>query len=96
MIITEKQIIETLAMKVMGWQPGIDFELRLGLILRNWGTEEWNPLQNIADAWMLVEKFKEQDRFVEISVNDEGYFVMVDSDDQWFEGETIAKAISKS
>lgn len=45
---------------------------------------------------MLVEKFKEQDRFVEISVNDEVYFVMVDSDDQWFEGETIAKAISNA
>lgn len=56
MTMTEQQIIETLATKVMGWQPGIDFELRLGLILRNWGTEEWNPLQNIADAWMIVEK----------------------------------------
>jgi len=42
---TEQQIIETLATKVMGWKED-DLIKWVG----------WNPLQNIADAWQLVEK----------------------------------------
>ncbi|MGG1249917.1 hypothetical protein ABE205_19415 [Brevibacillus agri] len=62
---TEQQIIETLATNVMGWevvnsevtgkprwfyQPDKQFCLEM---------IDWNPLQNIADAWMLVEKFED-------------------------------------
>jgi len=56
MMMTDQQIIETLATKVMGWRyieghgffEGHEIELSQGF--------EWNPLQNIADAWMLVDK----------------------------------------
>ncbi|GEC93065.1 BC1872 family protein [Brevibacillus brevis] len=48
MTMTEQQIVVTLATKVMGWsKEQIDFLY-----------PAWNPLQNIADAWMIVEKFK--------------------------------------
>ncbi|WP_340701644.1 BC1872 family protein [Brevibacillus borstelensis] len=56
---TEQQIITTLATRVMGWTLSrnelywhIDGEIQ--------ATSGWNPLQNIADAWMLVEKFKNE------------------------------------
>lgn len=64
---TEQQIIESLATKVMGWevvnsevtgkprwfyQPDKQFCLEM---------IDWNPLQNIADAWMIVEKIKDND-----------------------------------
>lgn len=52
----EQKIVETLATKVMGWTLSrnelywhIDGEIQ--------ATSGWNPLQNIADAWMIVEKF---------------------------------------
>jgi len=55
---TEQQIIETLATKVMGWKiDGVAYvkadnpDYMVGVQVAN-----WNPLQNIADAWMLVEK----------------------------------------
>lgn len=41
---TEQQIIETLAIRVMGWSNASHMYI------------VWNPLQNIADAWMIVEK----------------------------------------
>jgi len=44
---TEQQIIETLATKVMGWDKVyIEFMYPM-----------WNPLQNIADAFQVAEKF---------------------------------------
>ncbi|WP_425622966.1 hypothetical protein ACPT9H_00265 [Brevibacillus borstelensis] len=46
---TDQQIIETLATKVMGWAEGVSSYY-----------PSRNPLQNIADAWMLVEKFKNE------------------------------------
>lgn len=59
---TEQQIIETLATKVMGWKANT-FHLTAngwdiwrfpegGSVLR----ASWNPLQNIADAWQVAEK----------------------------------------
>ena len=52
---TDQQIIETLATKVMGWE----------LTGHYWVTgpkiealNSWNPMENIADAWMIVEKFR--------------------------------------
>ncbi|AGR47222.1 hypothetical protein JIMMER1_92 [Brevibacillus phage Jimmer1] len=59
---TEQQIIVTLATEVMGWRWIYHVELDL------WGWHSpdefrkgWNPLENIADAWMIVEKFKNGD-----------------------------------
>ncbi|MEJ8548188.1 BC1872 family protein [Brevibacillus borstelensis] len=57
---TEQQIIVTLATKVMGWERFFHDGMQL------WGwkqdspyyfTSHWNPFHNIADAWMIVEKF---------------------------------------
>ncbi|MGW9128088.1 BC1872 family protein [Paenibacillus chitinolyticus] len=63
---TEQQIIETLAMKVMGWTKdrAEDFAGHEWVIKEIWREKngqlaadgDWNPLQNIADAWMIVEK----------------------------------------
>ncbi|MGG1664452.1 BC1872 family protein [Brevibacillus sp. NRS-1366] len=72
---TEQQIIETLAMKVMGWKKA----LAMDGVTPYWDTGDfcggkwiepvghrdkdnidvWNPLQNIADAWQVVGKLKE-------------------------------------
>ncbi|MGG3873201.1 BC1872 family protein [Brevibacillus laterosporus] len=55
---TEQQIIKTLATEVMRWKAdGIAYvkadnpEYMVGV-----QVAEWNPLQNIADAWQLVDK----------------------------------------
>ncbi|MDF9412984.1 hypothetical protein E1B06_14965 [Brevibacillus laterosporus] len=81
---TEQQIIETLATKVMGWVPipprpngppevfpafcfPIYGDIKDGCIVAHKDadgvidTAHWNPIQNIADAWMVVEKFKNGD-----------------------------------
>lgn len=62
----DQQIIETLATKVMGWTLGNNYFVGSqrhecfnlpngGRLLRT----HWNPLQNIADATMLLEKMDE-------------------------------------
>jgi len=50
---TEQQIIETLATKVMGW-----YWIGDGRVNKLNGEEptRWNPLQDITDAWMIAEK----------------------------------------
>ncbi|TPG86862.1 hypothetical protein EEL32_12180 [Brevibacillus laterosporus] len=57
---TEQQIIETLATKVMGWDIEDEKNFRFQGVLEVRDClnhfEEWNPLQNIADAWQLVDK----------------------------------------
>ncbi|AYB39989.1 BC1872 family protein [Brevibacillus laterosporus] len=76
---TEQQIIETLATKVMGWVPipprpngppevfpafcfPIYRDIKDGCIVAHKDadgvidTAHWNPIQNIADAWQLVDK----------------------------------------
>lgn len=60
---TEQQIIETLATKVMGWKEGFAFEFHseddiIYIHDMNGFKVIWNPLQNIADAWQVVEKMK--------------------------------------
>jgi hypothetical protein len=57
---TDQEKFELLATKVLGWTAGRDFEIRQGrLCFYSWGRwKEWNPLQNIADAWMIVEKLR--------------------------------------
>jgi hypothetical protein len=60
MEITEQQIIETLATKVMGWERKFDSYTRKHYYAtdkKGWVWDgHWNPLQNIADAWQVAEK----------------------------------------
>lgn len=61
---TDQQIIETLATKVMGWERRRDFNIVNGSFYKydeDMDLVDWNPLQNIADAWMIVEKIKDTD-----------------------------------
>lgn len=83
---TEQQIVETLATKVMGWRktdqkhPVYDFEGRYEgdtYWIDDDGDpvmlEHWNPLQNIADAWMIVEKIGSPEEVVRIiKLHDDG------------------------
>lgn len=63
-MMTEQQIIEMLATKVMGWHKA-EFNGA-----ERWYKEcgnpveriNWNPLKNIADAWIIVEQI-EKDGF---------------------------------
>lgn len=65
---TEEQIVLTLATKVMGWDKIYDPGLGVEFWVADWmkgdtpylPIENWNPLQNIADAWMIVERFKNE------------------------------------
>nr|WP_278430329.1 hypothetical protein [Brevibacillus laterosporus] len=62
---TEQQIIKTLATKVMGWRIDTPYWSKKTVWVKSstqydW-IENWNPLENIADAWMIVEKFKNGD-----------------------------------
>lgn len=83
---TEQQIIETLATKVMGWKAGTfrptaaGWEIwsfpEGGFVLR----ENWNPLQNIADAMQVIESFEQyclertgSSRMCEIFIHGEVY-----------------------
>jgi len=72
----EQQIIETLATKVMGWttkSESSNFWLDSDGQLRP--KHNWNPLQNIADAWMLMEKLKQR-YFCEVAMTEteDGYW----------------------
>lgn len=53
---TEQQIILTLATKVMGWKRYGETEFWHGENGNLFDSSLWNPLQNIADAWLIVEK----------------------------------------
>nr|WP_113759833.1 hypothetical protein [Brevibacillus laterosporus] len=62
---TGQQIIETLATKVMGWIIRDDYrdhlnprKIYFNEINSKWirYVENWNPLENLADAWQLVDK----------------------------------------
>ncbi|OUQ88998.1 hypothetical protein B5G50_08815 [Brevibacillus brevis] len=66
---TEQQIIETLATKVMGWEKHeVELDLTDGgtqKFFDSWrlnGSEvaiHWRPLHSIADAWMIMDKMTE-------------------------------------
>ncbi|RFB35708.1 BC1872 family protein [Brevibacillus sp. VP] len=58
---TEQQIIVTLATKVMGWERYQETDFWFGDNGNLFNSSLWNPLENIADAWMIVEKFKNGD-----------------------------------
>jgi Phage ABA sandwich domain len=75
---TDQQIIETLATKVMGWEEEKDFNRYKGEIwvkVAECSFNLWNPLQNIADAWMLMDKLKQR-YFCEVAMTeiDDGYW----------------------
>ncbi|MGW9128081.1 BC1872 family protein [Paenibacillus chitinolyticus] len=59
---TEQQKIKTIAVNVMEWEPETDFTYR-GEVLHArcaFGHfTEWNPLQDIADMWQVLEKLRE-------------------------------------
>jgi hypothetical protein len=91
----EKQIVETLATKVMGWQVRVDVVFvgkHLYYRSNDGDFTHWNPLQKIADAWMLVEKLKEQDISIEIHIDDGECIVRVNND-RWFSNKEAPKAI---
>ncbi|MGK5512334.1 BC1872 family protein [Brevibacillus formosus] len=50
---TEQQIIETLATKVMGWKVDGSKLIQNGYVSY---LIEWNPLKYMDDAWMIAEK----------------------------------------
>lgn len=62
---TEQQIIETLARKVMGWEKATATDGEEywdnGVFCGGIWLKDWNPLQNIADAFEVVDKFLERD-----------------------------------
>jgi len=97
---TEQQIIVTLATKVMGWKRYGETDFWHGDNGNLFDSSLWNPLQNIADSWMLVEKLESMGMAVELYT--ETYAprnckIWLDStviaED---EGETIQEAICKA
>lgn len=60
MEMTDRQKIETLATKVMGWEViyndwrGLMIKKQDGTVISAWS---WNPLKNLADAFQVAEKF---------------------------------------
>ena len=80
---TEQQIIETLATKVMGWKK--DKYMEDGSYIADaWYDDQgdfvewvrdWRPLKNIVDAWQLVEKMRERQYYLGISPTPDGYEV---------------------
>ncbi|WP_312117668.1 BC1872 family protein [Brevibacillus reuszeri] len=73
---TEQQIIETLATKVMGWSQwdGLWCKDRshTTFICK---VADWNPLQNIADAWMIVEEMRKRQYYFVVAICFNGYEV---------------------
>ncbi|ATF11599.1 hypothetical protein A616_06260 [Brevibacillus brevis X23] len=89
---TEQQIIETLATKVMEWVKDEHFihlkhhkkivVLNEVLGIEKVGVTEWNPLQNLADAWQVVEKLLENYLLFDLSATEDGWqatFKMIDT-----------------
>lgn len=99
---TEQQIIETLATKVMGWKADT-FHLTAngweiwsfpegGSVLRG----SWNPLKNIADAWQVVDKLVlERGIPIELQSSIREYRVSFNGED-WTYGNTAQEAISRA
>ncbi|RNB90179.1 hypothetical protein EDM59_01650 [Brevibacillus nitrificans] len=58
---TEQQIVLTLATKIMGWKRYGETDFWYGDNGNLFDSSLWNPLQNIADAWMIMEKIKDTD-----------------------------------
>lgn len=71
---TEQQIVVTLATKVMGWsKEQIDFLY-----------PAWNPLQNIADAWQVVEQIMKQYFLFDLMAGEDGWIAVFKQIDTTF------------
>lgn len=64
---TEQQIVLMLATKVMGWKRYEETDFWYGDNGNLFNSSLWNPLQNISDAWMLVEKIGSPDELVSVT-----------------------------
>lgn len=97
---TEQQIIEALAVKVMGWEKRdlqeLGYWYHEGKVVCRRGN--WNPLQNIADAWQVVEKLR-QSLSVRIESHSDGWYVELKNHIDLpisGEGKTAQEAICKA
>ncbi|RAP29136.1 hypothetical protein C2W64_04083 [Brevibacillus laterosporus] len=72
---TEQQIIVTLATKVMGWKRYQETDFWFGYNGNLFNSSLWNPLQNIADAWMIMEEMRKRQYYLVISPCFIGYEV---------------------
>ncbi|MED1790617.1 hypothetical protein P4V47_24645 [Brevibacillus laterosporus] len=102
---TEQQIIETLGTEVMGWEllanDGLGWTCQRpdGVFVYEWS---WNPLENLSDAFQVMEKIGANKFNTEIIRRTDGmYFVTFKkvgrAEDKLFEvyasGETVQKAV---
>jgi len=81
---TEQQIIETLATKVMGWtKHEVELDMTDGSkqkFFDSWQLNgqdvafHWNPLQSIADAYQVIEQMNENGYVVEL-IHDKAFKV---------------------
>lgn len=97
MEMTEQQIIETLATKVMGWETrrSVDGNV-VWVVVDGIPCKLWNPLQNIADAWQVVEKLVlERGISIEMQSSIREFRVSFNGED-WTYGDTAQEAISKA
>ncbi|KFZ32520.1 hypothetical protein JS44_03405 [Anoxybacillus flavithermus] len=79
----------------MGWEPVYDdgdlisFVTEFGTLFFSDDDEsEWSPTIDIADAWQVVEKLREQDIFTDIRMNSDGkyevsMYELYDQDFEW-------------
>ncbi|MFE1631301.1 hypothetical protein ACFLFF_31680 [Brevibacillus reuszeri] len=63
---TEKQIVLTLATKVMGWKRYEETDFWYGDNGNLFNSSLWNPLQNIADAYQVIERMNEDGYAIEL------------------------------
>jgi hypothetical protein len=103
--LSDKEIIETLATKLMGWEKrnmlGVSWAEKFGWFAPDgqFKTDDgWNPLQNLADAWQVVNEFDSYlimehkgEHHATLYIRNEGLF----SNEPYFEGrgKTIQEAI---
>ncbi len=79
---TEKELVLTLATKVMEWKRYGETEFWYGDNGNLFDSSFWNPLQNIADAWQVVEKLLSQYLLFDLSAEEDGWratFKLVDT-----------------
>jgi|GEM_PF-1341133 len=105
----EQQIILTLATKIMGWKRYGETEFWHGENGNLFDPSLWNPLQNIADAWMIIEKLKDNFDSVYVGHTSDGWYCQFQSmlppkefgalfstEDYDGEGKTAQEAICKA
>lgn len=81
---TDQQIVLTLATKVMGWKRYEETDYWYGDNGNLFNSSLWNPLQNIADAWQVVEKLLEGYLHFDLSTDEDGWWATFKMVDQTF------------